>query len=210
MSTPSFPAADFSTRCAGGPMCREICAAAELAERSRYPESRNCTGRSGLSDLRRMKRPRLLGQRRVAHRYCPGDRRVHDQGALARDHPFVFRRIIPGEHAQRQKRHDFLEPRQNLFHLIRIDRDLPSPSTRCAPCAANTALTQLTKSLQVLSGMRTVPCLAHFSAAARNPSHVQASARTSSGGEPAGYIWVSRARQLLEVVDAAHGVCPVV
>src|SRR5580693_10343043 len=68
----------------------------------------------------------------------------------------------------------------------------PSPSTSCAPCAANTALTQLTESLQVLSGMpKGYPALAHFSAAARNASHVQASASVSSGGSPAGYIRVT-------------------
>src|SRR5712672_2864412 len=47
---------------------------------------------------------------------------------------------------------------------------LPSPSTSCAPCAANTALTQLTESLQVLSGMPNgYPALAHFSARPETP-----------------------------------------
>src|SRR5262249_60915265 len=69
---------------------------------------------------------------------------------------------------------------------------LPSASTSCAPCPANTALTQLIASLQVLNGMpKGYPALAHFSAATRNVSHVQALASASSGGSPAGYIWVT-------------------
>src|ERR1700739_4376502 len=68
---------------------------------------------------------------------------------------------------------------------------LPSPSTSCAPWAANTALTQLTESLQVLRGIpKGYPAVAHFPAAARNPSQVQESASASSGGAPAGYILV--------------------
>src|SRR6266446_2081431 len=68
---------------------------------------------------------------------------------------------------------------------------LPSASTSCAPYAANTVPTQLTASLQVLSGMPNgYPPLAHFSAAVRNAPQVQRSASSWSGGAPAGYIWV--------------------
>src|SRR5260370_5600038 len=50
---------------------------------------------------------------------------------------------------------------------------LPSQSTSCAPCPANTALTQLTESLQVLSGMpNAYPALPHFSATATQPSPI--------------------------------------
>src|SRR6516164_10326677 len=73
---------------------------------------------------------------------------------------------------------------------------LPSVSTSCAPCPANTALTQLTASLQVLNGMpKGYPALAHFSAATRKASHVQVPASASSGGSPAGYIRATFPRQ---------------
>src|SRR5215467_6521423 len=69
---------------------------------------------------------------------------------------------------------------------------LPSASTSCAPCPANTALIQLIASVQVLNGMpKGYPALAHFSAATKNAFHVQASASASSGGSPAGYIRVT-------------------
>src|SRR5215472_4655982 len=89
---------------------------------------------------------------------------------------------------------------------------LPSTSTSCAPCPANTALTQLIASLQVLNGMpKGYPALAHFSAATKNPSHVQASASASSGGSPAGYIRVtSSPTNCLKWSIRAHGFCPVV
>src|SRR5215472_15840215 len=89
---------------------------------------------------------------------------------------------------------------------------LPSTSTSCAPCPANTALTQLIASLQVLNGMpKGYPALAHFSAASKNPSHVQASVSASSGGSPAGYIRVtSSPTNCLNWSMRAHGFCPVV
>ena len=63
-------------------------------------------------------------------------------------------------------------------------------SNTAAP--ANTALTQLTESLQVLSGMPNGwPAVAHLWAAAKNPRQVQASVSAVSGGAPAGYIRVT-------------------
>src|SRR5215472_6570804 len=87
---------------------------------------------------------------------------------------------------------------------------LPSASTSCAPCPANTALIQLIASVQVLNGMpKGYPALAHFSAATKNASHVQASASASSGDSPAGYIRVtSSPTNCLKWSMRAHGFCP--
>jgi len=106
----------------------------------------------------------------------------------------------------------FLNHAKTSFTSSDLTVMFPSPSTSCAPCAANTALTQLTESLQVLSGMPNgYPALAHFSAAARKPSQVRASARTSSGDAPAGYILVkSSPTNCSKWSMRAHGVCPVV
>src|SRR5713101_335075 len=106
----------------------------------------------------------------------------------------------------------FLNHAKTSFTASELTVMLPSPSTSCAPCPANTALTQLTESLQVLSGMPNgYPALAHFSAAAKNPSQVHASASASSGGAPAGYIRVtSSPTNCLKWSMRAHGISPVV
>src|SRR5262249_8962675 len=106
----------------------------------------------------------------------------------------------------------FLNHTKAAFTSSDLTVILPSASTSCAPCPANTALTQLTASLQVLSGIpKGYPALAHFSAAARNASHVQASTSTSSGRAPAGYIRVtSSPTNCLKRSMRAHGFCPVV
>src|SRR5215471_7961178 len=81
------------------------------------PETETARVEPALRTLRRMKCPKLHGHR-------PGARRVHDQCALARDQPFIIGRVIPGEHAGWKRGDDLLEPRQDLFHLIRLDGDI--------------------------------------------------------------------------------------
>src|SRR5215813_14125006 len=106
----------------------------------------------------------------------------------------------------------FLNHAKTSFTSSDLTVILPSASTSCAPCAANTTLTQLTASPQVLNGIpKGYPALAHFSAATRNASHVQASTSASSGGSPAGYIRVtSSPTNCLKWSTRAHGFCPVV
>src|SRR4029077_9691778 len=75
----------------------------------------------------------------------------------------------------------FLNHSRTPFTASDLTTMLPSSSTSDAPRLAKTALTQLTASLQVLSGMPNgQPALAHFSAAVKKLSQVQASASSLS------------------------------
>ena len=64
-------------------------------------------------------RPALLGNlRRVALGNCPGARRIHDQGATARNQPLVVGGVVPRRRIRRQECHQLLV-------------DIRAPAARC-------------------------------------------------------------------------------
>src|SRR6516162_6704217 len=60
----------------------------------------------------------------IAYRDRPGGGRVHDQCALTGNQCLVVARIIPGEDAVWQQRHQLLEEFKHVLGRVRLDGDV--------------------------------------------------------------------------------------
>src|SRR5215469_16408027 len=155
MSTPWLPATSFSTEERVDRKDRRLLAALMLGEKFQIPQNPKLHGSKRpcgpFGEWKVHSCSATLGASRTATAQAPGGFMINAPW------PETSHLLLPALSQPKtlggRNGTIFWNHAKTSFTASDLTVMLPSESTSCAPCAANTALTQLTESLHVLNGM---------------------------------------------------------